>query len=155
MKLFRVYADTSVFGGCFDDEFARESKLFFAEVAASQFILVISTTTLTELQRAPQRVRKVLANLPPQKVEIVEFSDEIASLRDAYLQAGILGPDAKADAEHIASASIAEVDIVVSWNFKHIVHFEKISGFQAVNLMKGYNQIRIYSPREVVNYDEE
>jgi len=71
------------------------------------------------------------------------------------LRAGILEPESSADAEHIASAPIAGVNFVVSWNFKHIVHYERISAYQAVNLMNGYREIRIYSPREVVNYDEE
>lgn len=155
MKRFRVYADTSVFGGCFDDEFADQSNMLFSDIKAGRFTLVVSTVTLAELEKAPDRVKSVLAGLPPANVEIIEFSDEIASLRDAYLRAGILEPESSADAEHIASASVAGADFVVSWNFKHIVHYERISGYQAVNLMNGYKEIRIYSPREVVNYDEE
>lgn len=155
MKRFRVYADTSVFGGCFDDEFAEESKSLFANIKAGNFTLVVSTTTLAELRRAPDYVRQVLAELPRDAVEALEFSEEIVRLRDAYLAAGILEPENKSDAEHIASASVADVDFVVSWNFKHIVHFKKIAGYQAVNLMNGYKQIRIYSPKEVVESDEE
>lgn len=86
---------------------------------------------------------------------MIEFSDEILNLRDAYLAAGILSQNSEADAEHIASASVADVDFVVSWNFKHIVHFEKITGYQAVNLLKGYKEIRIYSPKEVVENEKE
>ena len=71
-------------------------------------------------------------------------------LREAYIEAGVLGQGSIADAEHIASAPVAKVDFVVSWNFKHIVHYEKIHGFQAVNLSKNYKAIRIYSPKEVV-----
>lgn len=153
MKQLRVYADTSVFGGCFDDEFAEESKSFFADIKAGKFILVVSSTTLGELDRTPQQVQKVLAGLPAENVEIIEFSDEVVSLRDAYLDAGIVGPEGRADAEHIASASVADVDFVVSWNFKHIVHFEKIAGYQAINLINGYKEIRIFSPKEVVESD--
>ena len=155
MKRFRVYADTSVFGGCFDDEFADESKRFFAAIREGRFTLLVSTTTLTELQKAPDNVRKVLAQLPPDAVEVLEYSQEIARLRDAYLDAGILKPENKSDAEHIASASVADSDFVVSWNFRHIVHFEKIAKYQAVNLMNGYREIRIYSPKVVVESDEE
>jgi predicted nucleic acid-binding protein len=155
MKIFRVYADTSVFGGCFDDEFARESELFFSAIKAGEFILLISTTTLAELGRAPEYVRKVLATLPRDAVEAIQFTDEIAKLRDAYLEAGILHAEQRSDAEHIASASVAEADFVVSWNFKHIVHFEKIAAYQAVNLINGYKEIRIYSPKEVVASEQE
>ena len=154
MKRFRVYADTSVYGGCFDEEFVRESRAFFDAVQSGRFTLVVSATVLTELQRAPEQVRKILAGLPPQAIEMVEFTDDIRHLRDAYLDAKVLGAEHRADAEHIASASVAEVDFVVSWNFRHIVQFEKIAGYQAVNLLNGYREIRIYSPKEVVANEE-
>ena len=155
MKRFRVYADTSVFGGCFDEEFAEESKAFFDAVRSGRFVLVTSATVLAELRRAPERVRMVLAHLPSDAVEFIELGPESEHLRDAYLEAGILRPVHRSDAEHIALASVAGVDFVVSWNFKHIVQFEKIAGYQAVNLMNGYREIRIYSPKEVVTSEEE
>jgi hypothetical protein len=155
MKRFRVYADTSVYGGCFDEEFAKESQAFFEAVRSGRFNLVISPTVLAELQRAPEHVRRIPAELPPHAVEMMDFTDEVRLLRDAYLDADILGPEHQADAEHVACASVAEVDFVLSWNFKHIVQFEKIAAYQAVNLLNGYREIRIYSPKEVVANEEE
>ena len=150
MKRLRVYADTSVFGGCLDAEFAEASRAFFMEVAAGRFLLVISDETVRELAQAPLAVRRVLEEVSPDDVEFVPDSDEIRQLRDAYLHAGVVGPACTEDAEHIAAASVAEVDLVISWNFKHIVHFEKIRGYEAVNLIEGYKPVRIHSPREVV-----
>ena len=154
MKRFRVYADTSVFGGCFDDEFVEASTAFFDAVRSGRFVLVVSPTVLTELQRAPEQVRKVLTGPPSEAVEFSELGPESEHLREAYLEAGILGSEHRSDAEHIALASVAGVDFVVSWNFKHIVQFEKIAGYQAVNLLNGYREIRIYSPKEVVASEE-
>ena len=151
MKQLRIYADTSVFGGCFDEEFADESKRLFEDIEKGKFILVVSGTSFRELAGAPENVRNVLAKLPSSQVEVIPGSDEIDALRDAYLKAGVVGEASKTDAEHIATASIANVDFVVSWNFKHIVHYEKIHGYHAVNLLHGYRAIEIYSPREVVN----
>jgi hypothetical protein len=150
MRRLRVYADTSVFGGCFDEEFADESTAFFREVSDGRFLLVIADVTIRELALAPEPVRRVLAELREEDVEFIPDSEEMGLLRDAYIAAGVLGEASAGDAEHIASATLAEVDLVVSWNFKHIVHFEKIAGFQAVNLLHGYKPVRIYSPREVV-----
>ena len=150
MKQLRIYADTSVFGGCFDEEFAEDSKALFNEIMAGKFLLVISATNVRELTRAPEQVREVLVSLPPQCVEMIEDSDEIDQLRDAYISADVVGPASISDAEHIAAASVAEVDMVVSWNFRHIVHYDKISGYQAVNLLKGYKPLRIHSPKEVI-----
>ena len=71
------------------------------------------------------------------------------ALRDAYIEAGVVGAESREDAEHVAAASVAEVDILVSWNFRHIVHFDKISGYQGVNMIHGYRPVSIYSPKEV------
>jgi hypothetical protein len=121
----RVYADTSVFGGCFDDEFRVESKRLFDEVRLGQFVMVVSDVTLDELELAPEAVRQVLAEIPPEQVEFVNASAESDELRNAYLQAGIVGPASSNDAAHIAIAAVFKVDLVVSWNFKHIVTLRK------------------------------
>ena len=150
MRTLRVYADTSVFGGCFDEEFRQESLAFFREVKDGRFILVVSLVTLRELRRSPEQVRQLLQELPSSSVELLEDSLEIEQLRDAYVQAGVVGTASIDDAEHIAAATVAEADVVVSWNFRHIVHFDKIRGYEAVNLLQGYKPIRIHSPREVI-----
>jgi len=150
MKILRAYADTSVFGGCFDEEFSEDSRKFFNEVRSARFMLVISETILFELAESPKEVRSVLTALPEGRVEVVEAAEEIAALRDAYVEAGVLSEVSIRDAAHVAAASVAEVDMMVSWNFKHIVHFEKIRGFNAVNLVKGYRLMEIRTPREVV-----
>ena len=146
----RVYADTSVFGGCFDAEFEKASRRFFDDVRQGRIRLVLSDTTLLELTGAPDHVRRVLVDLPPTAVERIVLTEEVEHLRDAYLAHGIVGPAAKRDAEHIAAATVADVDMIVSWNFRHIVHYEKISGYQGVNLLQGYGAIRIFSPLEVI-----
>ncbi len=96
--------------------------------------------------------RRVADQIPPEAVETVALSDEIERLRDAYVRAGVVGPSELLDAEHVASATVATADIILSWNFKHIVRFERIRWFHAVNLMEGYHPIPIYSPREVVEW---
>lgn len=127
--MLRVYPDTSVFGGCFDDEFKAHSVQFFEEVRQGKFIIVVSDVTLDELELAPEQVRSILAGLPAEHVELVSASAESDALRNAYLRAGLLGPASINDAAHIAVATTSQVDLVVSWNFKHIVHFEKIEGY--------------------------
>ena len=123
---------------------------FFEEVRVGRFVVVVSDVTLDELELAPERVRAVLAELPAAQVEIVSTSPESIALRNAYLEAGVVGPASANDASHIAVATISNVDLVVSWNFKHIVHFEKIGGYEGVNSLHGYRSPRIYSPLEIV-----
>ena len=142
-RALRVYPDTSVFGGCLDEEFLTESRQFFDEVRAGRFIVVVSDVTLAELEFAPEPVQRVLAELPPECVELVDSSDESNELKQAYLAAGVVGPASGNDAAHIALATIHGANMVVSWNFKHIVHFDKIAGYEGVNTLRGYRSPKI------------
>ena len=146
----RVYADTSVFGGCFDIEFDAASLRFFEQVRDGAFRLVISDVTLDELDLAPESVQRVLAELDEACVERVAATPESEALAREYLEAKVVGPSCVDDARHIAVATVMDVDIVVSWNFKHIVHYEKIMGYEGINLTRGYRSPRIHSPRELV-----
>ena len=92
----------------------------------------------------------MFASLPQENVEIVTVNPQVTALRDAYLQAGFISPGSADDAEHVAAATVASVDLLVSWNFRHIVRHEKIQGFEGVNMLNGYRTPRIYSPREVI-----
>lgn len=116
----------------------------------SEIVLLISDLVLDELQEAPQAVRKVLDELSEGAREFVMSSEESLRLRTAYLAAKVVGPGSAADAHHVALATIVGADMIVSWNFKHIVHFDKIRGFNGVNLLQGYREIQIYSPQAVV-----
>jgi hypothetical protein len=146
----RVYVDTSVFGGCFDEGFEVSSSAVFDLVREGMFALIVSDITLIELNGAPKNVQDLLAELPPQSVERVILNEDIEKLRDSYLEAGVVGPSSNRDAAHIASATIARADLIVSWNFKHIVHFDKIKGYHEVNKSLGYPEIPIHSPPEVI-----
>lgn len=155
MHVPRIYLDTSVFGGCLDDPFAADSLRLFEEISSGRYRLVLSEAVLTELQAAPVSVRNVLASVPKQFIETVAVSEEADALKQAYLDANVVGPASAADAGHIAIATLARANMIVSWNFKHIVHYEKIAGYLSVNIRLGYGPIGIYSPKEVVSYEEQ
>jgi predicted nucleic acid-binding protein len=150
MKWPRYYVDTSVIGGCYDEPFAAQTTALIDIARRGELVLLISDLLLEELARAPQAVREVLPSIPQANRELIIASDESIRLRDAYLAAKVVGPSSLADAHHVALASIAKADLIVSWNFKHIVHVDKIRGFQSVNLKLGYGIIDIRSPLEVV-----
>ena len=150
MKVLCIYPDTSVVGGCFDEEFTLKSRALFSMVGRGGAVPVISDILVNELAPSPPRVRSLLSGLPRQAVELVFADDESEYLRDAYLRAGAVGPRQHQDAHHIALATVARADLLVSWNFKHIVRYDKIRVFNAVNLKEGYPPIDIRSPVEVV-----
>ncbi|MFO7891452.1 MAG: type II toxin-antitoxin system VapC family toxin [bacterium] len=149
----RIYVDTSVFGGVFDDEFKKVSNKFFKEIRENQFNLVTSAIVQEEILYAPQNVKNFFDDLLP-FAEIIEVNLEAIKLREAYLKAKILSAKYSNDALHVALATVANCKIIVSWNFKHIVHFKKIPLYNAVNTLHEYNKIAIYSPLEVIKYEE-
>jgi len=149
MKKYRIYVDTSVFVGAEDDEFCVASRRFFERVQNGHFVVLISDLVLDELAGAPQAVRDTLKKLPQAAVQIVEIRDEAKALAQAYVTAGALGKASKADATHVAIATVVGADLIVSWNFKHIVNFDRIKKFNGVNSLHGYAAIDIRSPLEV------
>jgi hypothetical protein len=146
----RVYIDTSVIGGCFDEEFAVWSLKLFDEFRAGNKTAVVSDLTRRELEGAPKNVKNILLSLPGGSVENVFLSDEAERLASHYLKNGVIGKKHIVDAQHIAIASVERVDVLVSWNFQQIVNLDRIHAFNAVNLMLGYSMLEIRSPREVV-----
>jgi hypothetical protein len=150
----RVYADTSVFGGAFDDAFAFPSRAFFDQVRRNRFELISSALVVDELAEAPEKVRGFFRELAGH-VDIQPISTEAVQLRDAYLAAGIVGPASRDDAQHVALATVLDCWTIVSWNFRHIVHARKIPLYNGVNGGQGYKEIAIHTPQEVIEYENE
>ena len=150
----RLYFDTSVFGGVFDEEFEQISTLLFEKVKLGQIICVYSDLSETELQNAPPGVTDYFAQLPKEHMQFVEVTEEAYELAQKYLDEKVVGKTSADDCRHIATATINKVDILVSWNFKHIVNVYRIRGYNSVNLRFGYSQLDIRSPKEIV-YNED
>ncbi len=153
MKRLRIYVDTSVIGGCLDAEFAPWSNGLLEDFRARRFRPVLSEIIAAEIRSAPEPVRITYAEILALGAELLTLGDEVRDLLAAYQAREILDPNFRNDMLHIALASVADVDVLVSWNFRHIVRLEKIRRFNAVNLELGYKSLNIYSPREVTLYE--
>ena len=149
----RIYADTSVIGGCEDEEFRARSRRLFEEFREGRAILVLSDLTLRELAGAPDRVRAVIREVPRENTEMMHMTDEVERLAAAYTAAGALGSSSRADALHIALSSLAHVDVLASWNFKHMVNLRRIRAYNEVNRRMGYPDLDIRTPGEVNDED--
>jgi predicted nucleic acid-binding protein len=146
----RIYTDTSVLGGCEDEEFAEHSVRLLDSFIRGERVLVFSSITVQELATAPIEVRSRLATVPEEHVELLQLDAEARELAEDYIAAAVLTPRMLADAQHIAIATVGRVDVLVSRNFKHIVNLQRIHGYNSVNLRKGYPMIEIRTPREVL-----
>jgi len=151
--LLRIYVDTSVLGGCFDVEFAQWSNGLIRDFRAGRLMPVLSDVTAAEVSDAPESVRDLHQDLLVIAQPVLTITPEVLALVMAYEARRILAAKYAADMRHIALATIAAVDSLVSWNFKHIVRLEKIRLFNAVNVELGYRPLTILSPREVTTYE--
>ena len=149
--MIKIYADTSVFGGVFDQKFCEASRQFFDEMASDNFLLVTSAVVEAEIEPAPEEVKNFFASVA-EKYQVSAIDQNALELQEQYIAAGIVTEKSIQDALHVAIATIAECDLIVSWNFKHIVHYDKIPKYNAINILHGYKAIGIYSPLEVIQH---
>ena len=155
MKVQRIYIDTSVIGGCFDPEFAEWSNGLLQDFRNGIFQPLLSEVIAAEVEEAPENVQNVYTELVSLNADILPVSEGALELADEYQKRGILSANFYDDGLHIALATVAQADLLVSWNFRHIVHFDKIRLFNAVNIEFGYKPLQIFSPREVTKYGHE
>jgi len=150
MKKMLIYVDASVVGGCEDAEFAEDSRALWRLFIQGQYVMVLSEHTIRELGGAPEQVRKHLLEIPQEHRIILTDDDTADALAEAYLEHHVVGPGSRSDALHVALAVVSNCDVLVSWNFKHMVNLGRIRLFNAVNLENGYRPIEIRSPKEIL-----
>lgn len=150
----KFYFDTSVFGGVYDTEFEEDTLILFEKVKLGQIICVYSTLTESELSAAPEKVRSYFQNIDTHCKEKVAISREAMELAQLYVDEKVVGETSFDDCLHIAIATLHKVDILVSWNFKHIVNVYRIRGYNSINLRMGYINLNIHSPKEIVGNEK-
>ena len=152
----KVYADTSVIGGCFDEEFKAWSDALFQEFVSGSKLIMLSDLTLQELELARAEVRDKVLEIPEPHRFLITINDEVIQLAETYITEGALTNKSYNDALHIALATLNNSDVLASWNFKHIVNLDRIRLYNSINFRLGYRLIEIRTPREIVklNNDE-
>jgi len=151
----RIYIDTSVVGGYFDEEFKDATLKLFERLDNNEVIFVVSDLLDLELINAPKHVQGHLLQYPADKFQRVELTEEAIILADTYIKEKVVGKTSLEDCRHIALATIHKVDVLASWNFKHIVNLDRIKGYNSVNLRLGYSMIEIRSPKDLIKYGNE
>ena len=149
----KFYFDTSVFGGVYDKEFEEETLQLFERVKLGKIICIYSDLTETELLNAPENVRTYFKSLPKENTERVFVNAAIIELATKYIEEKVIGKTSFDDCLHIATATLNKADILVSWNFKHIVNVYRIRGYNSINLRMNYLSLEIRSPKEIIEYE--
>ena len=150
----RIYLDTSVFGGFFEPEFELWTKILFDKIREGEFRIIFSRLTDIELQPAPERVKLLVGDLPESMIEFIDISDQALELAGQYIEENVVGKTSLSDCIHIALATLHNADILVSWNFKHIVNMHRIRGYNSVNYKLGHKILEIRTPREILEYED-
>ncbi len=144
------YLDTSVWGGAFDNEFEKETILLFNMVKTDNITCLFSEVTENELQNAPKQVVEFFDSISQKRK--VEITPEAFFLAKTYVEENVVGQTSFDDCLHIATATVHRADILVSWNFKHIVNVYRVRGYNAINMKMGFPFLSIHSPKEIVAY---
>ena len=154
-RKWRLYLDTSVFGGCFDfaQGWVEDSRRVIDAAVQGIAVVYYSDAVARELKDAPAHVREMWNSIPLFCREEVALTPDIKALSEAYISAGVVGKGSVDDTLHVAAATVARADAIVSWNFKHMVRLDRIKGYNQVNLSLGYGIITIVCPTEV-RFDE-
>ena len=150
----RIYIDTSVVGGYFDEEFKDATQELFSRFENEEIIFVVSDLLDLELTAAPKNVRELLQKYSSDKFERILLIEEAIKLADTYIAEKVVGKTSLEDCRHIALATIYRVDVLASWNFKHIVNLDRIKGYNSVNYRLGYPMIEIRSPKDLLHYED-
>jgi hypothetical protein len=146
----KIYIDTSVVGGMFDVEFRFFTEIFFGRVHRNEIRLIMSALLEGELAAAPDQRLEFFQSLPGGQLEYVQGTTESDKLAELYITERVVGRASLADCQHIAIATISNADVLVSWNFKHIVNLNRIRGYNSVNLKGGLRTLEIRSPKELI-----
>jgi len=151
----KVYTDTSVIGGCFDEEFKEWSNALFQEFIVGTKQIMLSDLTLQELELARKEVRDKVKEIPDQHIFGITIDDEVIQLAETYIYEGALTNKSYNDALHIALATLNNSDVLASWNFKHIVNLDRIRLYNSINFRLGYRMIEIRTPREILKLKDD
>jgi predicted nucleic acid-binding protein len=150
----RLYIDTSVFGGYFDEEFSEFTRPLFTRLQNGEFKLLFLSITEEEITPAPEKVKKLVNSIKIENTEFIEPNEEAVELATQYITEKVVGQTSFADCLHIALATINRADFLISWNFKHIVNVQRIRGYNSINIKNGYKELEIRSPRDFMIYED-
>lgn len=153
MRIPKIYLETTIFNAYFDTDApdnTRSAKALFEAIERGNYLPYTSDYTINELVRASEEKRgKMIGLIDEFAVQILKTSDDVRLLADEYTAQGIIPFKYATDGLHIAVAAINGIDVIFSFNFKHIVKEKTRVMTKIINEEKGYKGIIISSPREV------
>lgn len=149
----RLYLDSTVIRGCADPEFERWSWSLIQDFKSGLYKPIISALVQEELADTSPAISEALGVLMQCSPKVIAVTEKAQTLADLYLDRKILSESCRSDALHVALATLEEADVLVSWNYRHILHLTKLRQYITVNLELGLKPLQIRSPRVVASFE--
>jgi predicted nucleic acid-binding protein len=157
MRKLKIYLETTMFNYYFDKnrDAHFDTVKMFEEVSKGKYIAYTSEYVIDELLEAPEDKRdKMLKLIKSYDITVLRANEDAERLAEIYVDETIIPLKYRMDGIHIAIATVNELDMILSLNFKHIVKKKTIELTELVNIKEGYRKIDIYTPMEVVENEE-
>jgi predicted nucleic acid-binding protein len=156
MRIPSIYLETTIFNFPFVDDapqYKADTIRLFEEIKAGKFIPFTSQYVTHELEKTKEenRLTEMKSLISDYSITVLSDSGEVEQLANLYVSAGIIPDKYATDALHIAVATVAGLDCIVSLNFKHIVKHKTMIETELINAREGYKRIFIHTPAEVIN----
>ena len=159
MKKLKLYFDTSVISHLDQQdapEKMRDTLALWDNIKTGEYDVVISSVTERELEACSEPKRTTLLNYLQQVTHsIVPLDEQMLVIADKVVELGILTAKNIDDCQHIAAAIVSGCDVIVSWNFKHIVNHKTMQGVKAVTAITGFPEILIYTPTILIGGEQD
>ena len=160
MRVPTIYLETTIFNFPFANDapqYQADTKRLFAEIKAGKFKPFTSKYVVQELENTKdiEKMKQMEATITNYGAIVIPASDEIVRLANVYVTTGVIPKRFITDALHIAAATVAGLDYIVSLNFRHIVKHKTIFETEVINTREGYKRVFIHTPAEVIDYAED
>jgi len=160
MRIPKIYLETTIFNFPFVDDapnYRADTLRLFEEIEAGKFKPYTSGYVIDELEdtKNAEKREKMKALVKNYGIEVMPANPEVRRLANLYIKEGIIPEKKGPDAIHIAAATVAGLDFIVSLNFQHIVKRKTIVETEIINAREGYRRIYIHTPMEVIEYEKD
>ena len=158
MRNPKIYLDTSVISHLRQEdvpEKMNDTLVLWEEIKQGRYDAYISETTIAEVMEAHEPKRSIMLDYLEQiEYTILNVNDTVKEFASKLNDKGILSIKQFDDCLHIGCAVVYECNMIISWNFKHIVRVKTINGVRYISSILGYNDIGIYSPSMIIQGDD-
>ncbi len=157
MKKLKLYIETSVWNHLFADDVPEKrmvTERFFRDEEIRRFDLYISEIVLAEINDAPEPKRDMLLKeIGRYNPEVLYLNPDVAAVAEEYLKNGLLTKKHIDDIYHLAYAAVNGLDILLSWNMRHLVKRRTQLIVELTNKALGYRELEVWTPEELMEDD--